>query len=305
MNCNKVIPAIAMSVAVSIPSTFAASTTETITDTAISVSKDGIETAGKLFALSVGSTPSTLNVGSQYLSVLKAVGGIAQQITDIAVANANRNRCRSTEYSYDNSQNVCESAPDFKKNQFCIVNMDNINSLPVRFELVNWNHQTAVLEDVISRTEVEDQTQICISRPLAATFLEVYNSSNNKILSRPLPVDLFNGEYGGLVKNGKFHLKKKNNEFHSIMGYHLCKNIMVNSPGFNSEETLARRCLDRLKENNPHINPKELDRLFTKTMKSTSFNALSRSLPGIFNQEYLLQNSGVDLETYEYSTRNG
>ncbi|TOD78151.1 hypothetical protein, partial [Vibrio parahaemolyticus] len=88
MNCNKVIPAIAMSVAVSIPSTFAASTTETITDTAISVSKDGIETAGKLFALSVGSTPSTLNVGSQYLSVLKAVGGIAQQITDIAVANA-------------------------------------------------------------------------------------------------------------------------------------------------------------------------------------------------------------------------
>lgn len=48
-----------MSVAVSIPSTFAASTTETITDTAISVSKDGIETAGKLFALSVGSTPST------------------------------------------------------------------------------------------------------------------------------------------------------------------------------------------------------------------------------------------------------
>ncbi|TOD01642.1 hypothetical protein CGJ73_25205, partial [Vibrio parahaemolyticus] len=40
-------------------------------------------------------------------------------------------------------------------------------------------------------------------------------------------------------------------------------------------------------------------------MKSTSFNALSRSLPGIFNQEYLLQNSGVDLETYEYSTRNG
>lgn len=80
---------------------------------------------------------------------------------------------------------------------------------------------------------------------------------------------------------------------------------MVNSPGFNSEETLARRCLDRLKENNPHINPKELDRLFTKTMKSTSFNALSRSLPGIFNQEYLLQNSGVDLETYEYSTRNG
>ncbi|TOD01641.1 hypothetical protein CGJ73_25210, partial [Vibrio parahaemolyticus] len=80
-------------------------------------------------------------------------------------------------------------------------------------------------------------------------------------------MDLFNGEYGGLVKNGKFHLKKKNNEFHSIMGYHLCKNIMVNSPGFNSEETLARRCLDRLKENNPHINPKELDRLFTKTMK--------------------------------------
>ncbi|MGF1905481.1 hypothetical protein [Aliivibrio salmonicida] len=292
---NKIATSIVISTLVSMPITANA---DTKVNTAISITKNGLVTAGNIFAHSVHSVPSTLNVGSSYTAILGVVGSIAKKLTSIAVNKANMSRCMSTKYSYDDSQNVCESAPDFKKFKFCVVNMDNVNGSPVRMELVDWDIN-GTLGNVFSVSDVENEEQLCIDRPLNGTFLEIYNSSDKKILSRPLPMDLFNGEYGGLVKNGKFYLKEKTNKFHEIMGYHLCPDIMYNTPGRYSDDTLARRCLAKIKEKNIHNDHGQYEKLFTQTMKSSNFSSLSRSLPGIFDDEYILKNSGIDMNTNE------
>ncbi len=277
--------------------------TETVADTTISITKEGLDTAANIFAQSVGSVPSTLNVGGSYVAILGTVGSIAEKVTEMAVDYALEKRCKSTQYSYDDSQNICESAPDFTKNKFCVSNTDNINGDSVRMELVKWRVD-GHLGEVISVDKVKHKNQLCIDRPLGATFLEVYNSSNKKILSRPLPVDLFNGEYGGLVKNGKFYLKEKTNELHEIMGYAVCPDIMYRSP-FIDDAILAEKCLSIIKEDNMGQDNGQYDALFTKTMKSTKFSHLHRSLPGLFDDEYILKNTGIDMKADKYVAEIG
>ena len=109
-----------------------------------------------------------------------------------------------------------------------------------------------------------------------------------------MPVDLFNGEFGALVKNGKFHLKAKSNRLHYIMGYKLCPNIMYGN-GYESEDSRARRCRDRIIDNNFGANKKEIQALFTKAMKDVKFSDLSKQFSEDFDDKYIQKHGMAEI----------
>ncbi|HHI4977120.1 TPA: hypothetical protein ACP5VG_004821 [Vibrio parahaemolyticus] len=275
------------------------------TENSISISKAGLDGIGEVIAHGASAAPKSFAKGSGYAAILSVGGNIAQKVTSIFVNLANDNRCKSTTNSYNNLQNACEIAPSFQKNQFCVVNVDNVGQESIRMETVKWNSNFGHLEKVLTRNDVDNKEQLCISRPTEPVFLEVYNSSNKKILSRPMPIDLFNGEFGGLVKNGKFYLKGKTEGLNSNLGYFICPSIMYNTPGHRTEDELATMCLNSLKEFATYQERKKYDELFKSTMKDTYWSSLQRQFSGKFDDEYIMRNASIDMETYEYSARIG
>ncbi|EEY98218.1 hypothetical protein VOA_002036 [Vibrio sp. RC586] len=274
------------------------------TETAISISKVGMDSIGEVIAHGASNYPTAFSKVSGYASIASVAGSIAQKLTNIAVQANISKKCKSTN-SYNELENVCEYAPSFQENRFCVVNVDNKMRNSARFETVKWESDYGTLGEVLTKNTVKHKEELCISRSVEPIFLEIYNSSNKKTFSRPIPLDLFNGEFGGIVKNGTFHLKRKVNKFHDLLGYHLCPDIMYNSSGFNTQDALARRCLDRLKEKEYGTKNNELDKLFTRTMADQHWSSLYPQFDGKFNDEYIMKNAGIDTKSHQYSARIG
>lgn len=260
--------------------------------TSFEVVKTGGESAGKIFAYSSGVRPYSVGAASGPAAAAAAVGSVIAKVTDIIVDKHIDKQCKSQD-SHNVNESLCETPPDFIKNMFCIANTDNVNRSAVRIEF-DTNHPSPEglwAFDKDSERELinlKHNEQVCIPKPKRLGIVSVSPLYGQATAHRLMPIDFYSGEYGAIVKNGKLHMKQKRSKTtqNDIPGYKYCKDIMMHYNGLDTDRAI-KSCKARLMEQNPSVNPKVFDRIFTKTMESVDYQDINRIVDKPTLQEIL------------------